>query len=104
LYREFESIDDTLQLTKYRSKFVLIPRFSTSVMRLHDYILRFKPAILHFAGHGTPGGELIFQDKYGISEIWSFIYLLSSNAFIRRSSDARYSDCKRVSKPCLILI
>lgn len=69
LYREFESIDDKIQLSKHRNKFELIPRFSSSMLRLHEYILRFEPHILHFSGHGTIKGELVFQDQYGGRQI-----------------------------------
>jgi len=69
LYKEFESIDDKIQQSKYRSQFNIIPRFSTSISRLHEYIIRFNPAIVHFSGHGTDAGELVFQDNYGISEV-----------------------------------
>jgi hypothetical protein len=69
LYREFESIDDKIQLSKHRNKFELIPRFSSSMYKLHEYILRFEPEILHFSGHGTTEGELVFQDEYGKSQI-----------------------------------
>jgi hypothetical protein len=69
LYREFESIDDKIQLSKYRNNFELIPRFSLSVSRLQEYIVRFKPHIIHFSGHGTTAGELVFEDKYGDEQI-----------------------------------
>lgn len=69
LYREFESIDDKIQISRHRDKFELIPRFSGSIHRLHEYILRFKPDILHFSGHGTDKGELVFQDEYGGSQV-----------------------------------
>jgi hypothetical protein len=69
LYREFESIDDKIQISKHRNKFELIPRFSSSIHRLHEYILRFKPEIVHFSGHGTKEGELVFQDEYGGKQV-----------------------------------
>jgi hypothetical protein len=65
LYREFESIDDKIQISRHRDKFELIPRFSASIHRLQEYILRFRPEILHFSGHGTMKGELVFQNEYG---------------------------------------
>lgn len=69
LYREFESIDDKIQLSEYRHEFELIPRFSSSLFRLHEYIIRFRPQIIHFSGHGTKSGELVFQDQYGGNQI-----------------------------------
>jgi hypothetical protein len=69
LYREFELIDEKIWSSKYRNKFQLIPRFSSSARRLSDYIIRFKPNIVHFSGHGTTKGELVFQDEYGESQV-----------------------------------
>ena len=51
LYREFESIGDRLYSSTYRNEFEIIPRFSASIDKLHEYILRFKPTIVHFSGH-----------------------------------------------------
>ena len=69
LYREFESIDEKIWSSKYRNKFELIPRFSSSTGKLSDYIVRFRPNIVHFSGHGTSKGEPVFQDEYGASQV-----------------------------------
>lgn len=65
LYREFESIDDAIYSAKYKNKFELIPRFSVNADRILSYLIRFKPNIIHFSGHGTVSGHLIFENKIG---------------------------------------
>jgi hypothetical protein len=69
LYREFESIDEKIWESTYRNEFELIPRFSSSARKLSDYIIRFKPNVVHFSGHGTAKGEIVFQDEYGASQV-----------------------------------
>lgn len=69
LYREFENIDDRIYMSRYGKEFIIHPRFSASLTRLHDYLLRFKPHIVHFAGHGSSQGQLVFEDQNGRSQI-----------------------------------
>jgi CHAT domain len=65
LYREFESIHDRIYSSTNGKDFRIFPRFSTPYYRLHDYLLMFKPDIVHFSGHGLMTGQLAFENEQG---------------------------------------
>lgn len=69
LYREFEFIDDRIYGARYRDEFIVYPRFSASYHRLHKYLMRFNPDIVHFSGHGSSQGQLVFINDEGTSQI-----------------------------------
>ncbi|EGG42067.1 hypothetical protein Nlim_1082 [Candidatus Nitrosarchaeum limnium SFB1] len=65
LSREVNKIDNTIQLSKYREHFDLEQRHAVSVDYLQELLLRFKPNIIHFSGHGTAESNLVFQQEDG---------------------------------------
>ena len=57
-----------LQMTQYSDQFDLVSRHGISTNRIQRLLLRFDPQIVHFSGHGSKSGALIFQDDHGLSE------------------------------------
>lgn len=68
LDKEFNHIDDMLQSTNYRNRFDLVGRTAVSKVDLQKFLLRYKPAIVHFSGHGSKRGSLVFQSESGLAE------------------------------------
>ncbi|MCI0560033.1 MAG: hypothetical protein MN733_16205, partial [Nitrososphaera sp.] len=68
LGEEFKRIDSELQQSRYRDHFELVQMHAVSVGDLQELLLRFQPDIVHFSGHGSEEGALIFEHKSGFSE------------------------------------
>jgi hypothetical protein len=54
-----------LQSSKFRDRFELKQQWAVRVEDLQEALLRFSPHIVHFSGHGSNTGELLFQDGNG---------------------------------------
>ncbi len=67
LAEESRCIDRSLRMTEYRDRFDLQVHFAVRAGDLQELLLRHKPQIVHFSGHGSPENELIFQDDQGDS-------------------------------------
>jgi hypothetical protein len=67
LTRELNGIQAELRATDLRDRFELVSEFEVEAKSLPGLLLRHKPTIVHFSGHGEPGGELLFQDRAGRS-------------------------------------
>ncbi len=65
LGKEFQVIKDELARKAPRGRFALEAQLSTKLQDLTGQILHFRPHVVHFAGHGTPGGALVFEDAAG---------------------------------------
>lgn len=65
LPKEAQEIDDRLRATDFRDVFHVEQQWEVRAGALPGKIMRFKPQILHFSGHGDDRGELIFQDRSG---------------------------------------
>jgi hypothetical protein len=68
LDEEIRLIDERLRLAELGSKFKLQQAHAVRVSDIQDHLLRYKPQIVHFSGHGDEDGELIFQDAAGMSK------------------------------------
>lgn len=62
---ELREIQEKLQLSKLRDCFDLQQRMSVRPADITQALLDVKPQVVHFAGHGTPMGELCFEDQIG---------------------------------------
>lgn len=68
LGKEFREIQEKLKLAKLWDRFKLeIPQFSVRSLDITQALFDTKPQIVHFSGHGTPTGELYFEDQEGKS-------------------------------------
>jgi hypothetical protein len=65
---EFNDIDAKLRASANRDKFDLVQRHAISVDGLTEILLRYEPRIVHFSGHGSQVGGLIFQGPDGNPE------------------------------------
>ncbi len=67
LAEEIRSIDEKLHQTEYRDKFNIHQQWAVRVSDLEGYLLRHKPDIVHFSGHGSHSSEIIIEDNFGKS-------------------------------------
>ncbi len=64
LDQEIRSIDEAIRRGRYRDRFELAAQFAVRAADLHTHLLRYRPEILHFAGHGE-AGALVLEDASG---------------------------------------
>lgn len=67
LDQEVRAIDQSLRLSEFRDKFELLQHWAVRVIDLQSYLLRHKPNIVHFSGHGSTTSEIILEDDLGNS-------------------------------------
>lgn len=67
LDEELRAIDQELQKTEFRNRFDLRSALAMRYGDLQGLLLRFKPHIVHFSGHGSEAGEIILKDHGGTS-------------------------------------
>lgn len=65
---EVREIDNALRQTDFRDDFILEKHFAVRVMDLQGLLLRHKPNIVHFSGHGNANSEILVEDAYGASQ------------------------------------
>jgi hypothetical protein len=66
LGEEFREIDQQLKAAKQRDRFKLAqPQLSLRAKDISGALLNEQPQIVHFSGHGTPGGALCFENETG---------------------------------------
>jgi hypothetical protein len=69
LDEEVRTIDERLRLAQYRDKFNLEQQWAVRTGDILDAMVRFKPDIVHFSGHGSAEGALIFEDAAGNAKL-----------------------------------
>ncbi len=67
LDKESRAIDRALRQSEFRDKFNIEQHWAVSVTDLQELLLRHKPDIVHFSGHGSSASEIILEDNYGNS-------------------------------------
>jgi len=65
LDEEVRSIDQALLQSRFRDKFDLEQQWAVRVSDLQRLLLRYKPDIVHFSGHGSESSEIILEDSEG---------------------------------------
>src|SRR3954469_9979293 len=65
LTAEFQQIDNHLRASELRESFRIEQQWEVQARQLPGKIMRFRPKILHFSGHGSEKGELVFLDDFG---------------------------------------
>jgi hypothetical protein len=68
LDEESRAIDQSLRRAEFRDRFELEQFQAVRVGDLQECLLRFKPHIVHFSGHGSEEGEIYLQDVTGTSK------------------------------------
>ena len=65
LDKEIREIDQALRLAEFRDRFDIKQHWAVRVTDLQDLLLRHKPDIVHFSGHGSAANELVLEDASG---------------------------------------
>jgi CHAT domain-containing protein len=65
LDREVRDIEEALQRSKKRDRFVLESKFAVRSRDIQRAMLDINPSIVHFSGHGTGDEGLVFEDETG---------------------------------------
>jgi CHAT domain-containing protein len=67
LGEEVRTIDERLRTTDFRDRLDLVQHWAVRVEDLSDALLRHRPHVLHFSGHGSQEGAIILEDARGQS-------------------------------------
>jgi len=68
LDEEMRGIDQVLRQSEFRDRFDIKQQWAVRVVDLQGYLLRHKPDIVHFSGHGSASSEIILEDNNGNSQ------------------------------------
>lgn len=63
--KEIRQIKQALLQTEFRDKFAIEQERAVRVSDLQGHLLRHKPDIVHFSGHGSKASEIILDDGIG---------------------------------------
>lgn len=67
LDEEMRSIDVALRQAEFRDRFDIKQQWAVRVADLQGYLLRHKPELVHFSGHGSASSQIILEDNSGNS-------------------------------------
>jgi hypothetical protein len=67
LGEEVREIKERLRLADLRDEFTVEQEWAVRVSDLEGYLLRHKPHVVHFSGHGSKAGQIILEDHAGNS-------------------------------------
>ena len=59
------AIKERLRLSDLRDQFVVEQEWAVRVTDLHGHLLRHRPHVVHFSGHGSRTGEIALEDQAG---------------------------------------
>jgi hypothetical protein len=62
---EIREIDQALRLSEFRGRFDIEQHWAVRFRDLQSALLRHKPHIVHFSGHGTELSEIVLEDDQG---------------------------------------
>ena len=65
---EVRAIDEKLRWAEFRDMFEIKQHWAVRIADLQEYLLRHRPHIVHFSGHGSRSSEIILQDSLGKSQ------------------------------------
>ena len=66
LDEELREIDLALRSSEHRNRFDLRSHGAVRPRDLQHLLLRHRPTIVHFGGHGSSNSEILLQDDYGV--------------------------------------
>jgi hypothetical protein len=64
----FRNISDDVDSSTMRDAFEVVSHWSVKPSDLQRLLLKHEPHIVHFSGHGTADGEMVFEDESGQSK------------------------------------
>lgn len=65
LDEEMRAIDNALREAEYRDRFEIAQQWAVRIGDLQTALLRHRPDIVHFSGHGTDSSEIALEDEEG---------------------------------------
>jgi hypothetical protein len=65
LDREVREISQRLVKSEHRDAIRLVQEWALRAEDLQEHLLRHKPAVVHFSGHGSSAGQLVVDDGTG---------------------------------------
>lgn len=65
LDQEARAIDEALRRANFRDRFELETHWAVRIDDLQGLLLRHRPHIVHFGGHGSAASEIVLQDQTG---------------------------------------
>lgn len=68
LAKEVREIDQKIRVGTHRNSFELISQWAVRPSDLQEALLRFRPHIVHFSGHGSQSREIMLEDDSGNSK------------------------------------
>jgi CHAT domain-containing protein len=68
LDEEIRSIEQALRQSDFRDKFEIKQHWAVRVTDIQSHLLRYKPDIVHFSGHGSASNEIVLEDNAGNSQ------------------------------------
>ncbi|MCI0697824.1 CHAT domain-containing protein [candidate division KSB1 bacterium] len=68
LSEEMRDIDQALRQAEFREKFDIRQQWAVRISDLQGSLLRHKPDLVHFSGHGSRSNEIVLEDKNGNSQ------------------------------------
>ena len=68
---ESRAIDHALRQAEFRDQFNIRQHWAVRVTDLQGHLLRYKPDIVHFTGHGSKSSEFVLEDNFGTSRLVS---------------------------------
>lgn len=67
LDKESRAIDETLRQSKFRDLFDVRQHWAVRVSDIQGLLLRYRPDIVHFSGHGRKPSKIVLEDNTGNS-------------------------------------
>jgi len=71
LDEEMHRIDDNIDRAEYRDKIIIKSYWATRITDIQRILLKHKPQIIHFSGHGSNEGDIVLDDGTGKKKIVS---------------------------------
>jgi hypothetical protein len=71
LDEEVREVDEKIRAGEFRDHLLLLPHLAVRPDDLHQTLLRHKPHILHFSGHGSPTEGIVLEDNSGLTKFVS---------------------------------
>jgi hypothetical protein len=68
LDQEVRAMDEALRGAEFRERFELIQHWAVRVGDLETCLLRHRPQIVHFSGHGSSASEIMLENEQGLSQ------------------------------------
>lgn len=68
LDEEVRAIDQALRLAEFRDIFEIHQHWAVRISDLQELLLRHRPHIVHFSGHGSTQGEILLEDDFNESK------------------------------------